>query len=164
MCSNSDHSHKTRKQFKPIKRSGYRDGNPYKSTAKNERKNVETIISYDNYPSSSDSEDDYEDCDDDKDESYDYISLFQVWMNFLFPRAFRTQPVHRWIKSAHSVSNLRERSTGKILPPVGECSLFPKGVFVQSFTENEVTKIYFPGAQATFMDPSRPSRSHKQTK
>jgi len=118
--------------------------------------------SYNSDPSSSDSE---EDCDSDSDteeEAYDYISLFQVWMNFLFPRAFRSQPVHRWIKSAHSVSNLRERSTGKILSPVGRCSLFPQGVFVQSTTEKDVTKICFPGAQETFKAPSRSSRNHKQ--
>ncbi|XP_060865842.1 uncharacterized protein LOC132941706 [Metopolophium dirhodum] len=154
MYSDSDNAI-TRKEFKPIKRSGH------KSTSKNERNNVETIISYDNCLSSSDSEDDYEDCDDDEEETHDYISLFQVWMNFLFPRAFRTQPVHRWIKSAQSVSNFKERSTGKILSPVGQCSLFPQGVFVQSTTENEVTKIYFPGAQETF---ETPRRSHKQIK
>lgn len=118
---------------------------------------------YNSYSSSSDSEDDYDDFDDDNEEAYDYISLFQVWMNFLFPRAFPTQPVHRWIKSAQSVSSLRERSTGKILTPVGQCSLFPQGVFVQSTTENDVTKICFPGAQETFNAPSHKNRSHKQT-
>jgi len=128
------------------------------------KRDFEFFHSYNSCPSSSDSEDDCEDYDNDKEESYDYISLFQVWMNFLFPRAFLTQPVHRWIKSAQSVSNSSERSTGKILSPVGQSSLFPKGVFVQSTTENEVTKICFPGAQETFKAPSRPNRIHKQTK
>lgn len=125
--------------------------------------NLNYFHSYNSDPSSSDSE---EDCDSDsntEEPAYDYISLFQVWMNFLFPRVFRSQPVHRWIKSAHSVSNLGERSTGKILSPVGRCSLFPQGVFVQSTTEKDVTKICFPGAQETFKAPSRPSRNHKQT-
>ncbi|CAI6352562.1 unnamed protein product [Macrosiphum euphorbiae] len=163
MCSNSDHFRITRKEFKPIKRSGYKNGDPYKSTSRNGRNNVRTIISYDNSSSSSDSEDDYNVSDDDKEESYEYISLFQVWMNFLFPRAFRTQPVDRWIKSAQSVSNSNERSTGKILSPVGECTLFPKGVFVQSTTENEVTEIYFYGAREKFKASSS-KRSHKQIK
>jgi len=123
----------------------------------NPNENLNFFHSYNSCPSSSDSEEDSEDCDDDENEVYDYISLFQVWMNYLFPRAFRTQPVHRWIKSAQSVSNLRERNTGKILSPVGQCSLFPQGVWVQSTTEIDVTKIYFTKAQETFKAPSRPS-------
>ncbi|XP_022176165.1 uncharacterized protein LOC111037738 [Myzus persicae] len=157
MNSGSDNFAK-RKELKPLLRSGYRDGELYKSTVPNENLNL-FCHSYNGEPSSSDSDEDSED--DDEEEAYDYISLFQVWLNFLFPRAFRIQPVHRWVKSAHSVSDLRERSTGKILSPVGRCSLFPEGVFVQSTTEKDVTKICFPGAQETFTAPSRPSRVNK---
>lgn len=45
MDSNFDYVFK-RKECKPIKRSGYRNGKPYKSTSINKRNNVKAIISY----------------------------------------------------------------------------------------------------------------------
>ncbi|XP_025202248.1 uncharacterized protein LOC112599536 [Melanaphis sacchari] len=160
-----------RKEFKPLWLSGFSDSALHKSTVihgslLNRSKKVQHkrykrkfigAMSY-NDLSSSDSENDSED---DDNEEYDYVSLFQICMNYLFPRLFPIQPVHRWIKSAQSVSDLKERSAGKILSPVGRCSIFPQGVLVQSITEKNVTKIYFPGAKEMFKASNRSIRNNK---
>ncbi|XP_026818918.1 uncharacterized protein LOC113557542 [Rhopalosiphum maidis] len=167
-----------RKEFKPLLRSGFSDSALHKSAVINgfpphrpkkvqhkrhKKKFVGAMMwnkSSKNGPSSSDSEDNSED-DDDDNEAYDYVSLFQICMNYLFPRAFPIQPVYWWIKSAQSVSDLREKSAGKILSPVGRCSIFPEGVFVQSTSEKDVTKIYFPGVKEMFKASNRSIRNIK---
>ncbi|XP_027851695.1 uncharacterized protein LOC114130827 [Aphis gossypii] len=160
------------KEFKPLLRSGFSDSALYKHDIINrsppnrpkkvqhrryQRKSAGTksYKSSKNDLSSSDSEDESEDDDND---AYDYVSIFQIWMNYLFPRAFPIQPVHRWIKSAQSVSDLREKSTGKILSPVGPCSIFPQGVFI---SEKDVTKIYFPRVKEMFKASNRSTRNNK---
>jgi len=78
-----------------------------------------------------------------------YVSLFQVCMNYLFPREFpMPSTIYRFkVKCDQSVSDPKKRIIGKLLSPVRRCSKFPKGIFVQSPSENLVTKIYCPGAE-----------------
>jgi len=85
----------------------------------------------------------------DSDKETCYVSLFQVCMNYLFPREFpMPSTIYRFkVNCDQSVSDPKKRIIGKLLSPVGRCSKFPKGIFVQSPSENLVTKIYCPGAE-----------------
>ncbi|XP_022160764.1 uncharacterized protein LOC111026894 [Myzus persicae] len=78
-----------------------------------------------------------------------YVSLFEVCMNYLFPTAFPLpSTIYRFkVKCNQSLSDPKKKIIGKILSPIGRCSKIPKGIFVQSPSENLVTKIYCPGAE-----------------
>ncbi|XP_026818920.1 uncharacterized protein LOC113557544 [Rhopalosiphum maidis] len=78
-----------------------------------------------------------------------YVSLFQVCMNYLFPRAFPMPSTeYRFrVKCDRMISDPTKKITGKILSPVGRCSKFPKGIFILSPSESRVMKIYCPGAK-----------------
>lgn len=78
-----------------------------------------------------------------------YVSLFHVCMNYLFPREFpMPSTIYRFkVKCDQSVSDQKKRIIGKILSPVEWCSKFPKGIFVQSPSENLVTKLYCSGVE-----------------
>jgi len=95
----------------------------------------------------------YHSIDQDCDKETCYVSLFQVCMNYLFPREFpMPSTIYRFkVKCDRSVSDPNKKIIGKILSPVGRCSKFPKGIFVQSPSENRVTKIYCPGAEDKYL-------------
>ncbi|XP_025202246.1 uncharacterized protein LOC112599534 [Melanaphis sacchari] len=85
--------------------------------------------------------------DDDDDRETCYISLFQVCMNYMFPKAFPmpTTEYRFRIKNDCFISDPTKKITGKILSPVGKYSKFPKGIFLLSPSENRVIKLYCPG-------------------
>lgn len=95
----------------------------------------------------------YHSIDEGSDKETCYVSLFQVCMNYLFPREFpMPSTIYRFkVKGDRSVSNTKKKIIGKILSPVGRCSKFPKGIFVQSPSEELVKKIYCPGAKDKYL-------------
>lgn len=80
------------------------------------------------------------------------ITYFYEHLHSLFPKYFPIPGEYGGkIKSARMVFDRNERGTGKIFVPVGgSCSMFPKGVFVQTKTGYNITKIIFPKSGQTF--------------
>lgn len=78
-----------------------------------------------------------------------YVSLFQVCMSYMFPRAFPLPSTeYRFrVKSDCLLSDPTNKIIGKILTPVDRCSKIPKGVFLLTPSEDGVIKIYCPGAK-----------------
>ncbi|CAH1732781.1 unnamed protein product [Aphis gossypii] len=78
-----------------------------------------------------------------------YVSLFQVCMSYVFPRAFPLPSTeYRFrVKSDRLLSDPTNKIIGKILTPVDKCSKIPKGVFLLTPSEDGVIKIYCPGAK-----------------
>lgn len=90
------------------------------------------------------------------DESYSStvanVSYLRSWMHRLFPSIFPIPGLYQGrIKSADMVSGREKRKTGKMFVPVGQCSMFPKGMFVQTSDNYNVTKICFPESRQMFI-------------
>lgn len=80
-----------------------------------------------------------------------YVSFYQAFMNKIFPSLYPLPRPLQWrIMSASSEDGQGEKRAGKILVPMGRCSMFPDGMVMETEVGYNVTEIHFPDSGQTF--------------